>query len=243
MHLEKIRKTLGREFAERARRAVLVVAASVFIGNALVGCSVRVSTPNERGGGFAPSALWGVAEVAASSSEPGEIGAAAKLAGEEIASELGEDTVFESAVVVRVVDGDTLVVDVDGEGECKVRLIGVDTPESVAPEEYLAASGKSNTPEGRSASEYVSKLLPPGSEVALERDAQDEDKYGRKLRYVWLEVPGDPRSASEVQDKMLNGVLLREGLAAQMTIQPNVAHVDEFEEISRERHRAEEPDR
>src|SRR4051812_19756968 len=81
----------------------------------------------------------------------------------------------DGARVTRVVDGDTLVVAVDGHDE-KVRLIGIDTPETVDPRKPVQCFGKE-------ASRRMSELLPPGSEVRLERDAELRDRYGRLLAY------------------------------------------------------------
>lgn len=80
-------------------------------------------------------------------------------------------------VVVEVIDGDTIDVSVAGRRE-RVRLIGVDTPESVDPDRPVQCFG----PE---ASAYTERLLPPGTEVRLERDEVSRDRYGRLLAYVW----------------------------------------------------------
>ena len=89
----------------------------------------------------------------------------------------------EHAIVQRVIDGDTLLVKLDDGTENKVRLIGIDTPESVNPDE------SKNTKEGDIASDYVKSILPEGTEVWLESDMSDTDQYGRWLRYVWLYNP------------------------------------------------------
>ena len=80
--------------------------------------------------------------------------------------------------VVRVVDGDTIIVDIDGT-ETRVRLIGVDTPESVHPDDTL------NSERGKIASDFTSALL-TGKQVYLEYDKEMTDKYGRTLAYVFL---------------------------------------------------------
>ena len=61
---------------------------------------------------------------------------------------------YQEATLIRVIDGDTIVVNIDNI-EYTVRLIGIDTPESVAPDVYLEATGKKNTKEGLLASEYT----------------------------------------------------------------------------------------
>ncbi|MGH9209328.1 MAG: thermonuclease family protein [Acidimicrobiales bacterium] len=82
-----------------------------------------------------------------------------------------------NATVVRVVDGDTVVVRVGGSEE-PVRLIGIDTPESVAENQPVECYG----PE---ASERLGQLLPPGTAVRLARDVEPRDRYDRLLAYVY----------------------------------------------------------
>ena len=108
--------------------------------------------------------------------------------------------------VVRVVDGDTIVVDVEGT-QTKVRLIGIDTAESVHPDE------ERNTKAGEVASEYTKNLL-SNQRVFLEYDIDKEDDYGRALAYVYLD---DAKT-------MVNVLLLQEGYAKTMFIEPNIKH-------------------
>lgn len=138
---------------------------------------------------------------------------------------------LERATVVRAVDGDTLVVSVDGREE-RVRMIGIDCPESVAPEE------ERNTPEGDAASAFTKSLVSRGDEVWLERDVSDVDRYGRLLRYVWLEQPDDPDDVDEVREKMLGGILVREGYAQARRYGDDVAHAAALEALGREAARA-----
>ena len=119
--------------------------------------------------------------------------------------------------VKRVVDGDTFIMD-NGSNEVRVRLIGIDTPESVAPEEYLEKTGKENTEEGKDASDFTRSLI-EDQYVYLEFDAQHEDKYGRLLAYVYLE-----------DGRMLQDILIAEGYAELMTIPPNIKYADRFAE-------------
>lgn len=140
---------------------------------------------------------------------------------------LGE---FQKATLVRVVDGDTIVVEVNNE-EFKVRLIGVNTPESVASKEYLDYKGTTNSDEGKAASEFVKKMLSNIQFVYLRTDTSDEDKYGRKLRYVWLEIPEDEHSIEEIKTKMLNGILLDSGVAEVALYKPDLGYADEFQAI------------
>ena len=113
--------------------------------------------------------------------------------------------------VVRVVDGDTIIVDIDGQ-DTRVRLIGIDTPESVADE-----SVKENTEEGKEASEYTTNLL-EGNTVYLEFDQEILDEYGRTLCYVYLHD----------KSTMVNEILLKNGYARTMTIEPNTIYKERF---------------
>lgn len=81
--------------------------------------------------------------------------------------------------VIRAVDGDTLVVSHQGKEE-KVRLLCIDTPESVHPDK------KQNIPMGKVASEYASKRL-LGRSVDLEFGPELRDRYGRLLAYVLVD--------------------------------------------------------
>jgi micrococcal nuclease len=83
----------------------------------------------------------------------------------------------ERVVVPRVVDGDTIELVLDGR-EIHVRLIGIDTPETVAPGEPVECYGPQ-------ASAYTKRRL-EGRTVGLEFDVEREDQYGRTLAYVWL---------------------------------------------------------
>ena len=140
---------------------------------------------------------------------------------------------LERATVISIVDGDTLYVQTENtQGPQKVRLIGVDSPESVAPKSYLDKTGKENSEEGVSASDFVKTQISEGDTVFLEYDTSREVKYGRTLAYVWLEVPNNTQDITEVATKMLNGILLEKGYAEVMTVAPNVAYADIFAKIA-----------
>lgn len=115
-----------------------------------------------------------------------------------------------NAVLVRVVDGDTIVVDIEGEEE-KVRLIGIDTPESVAEE-------RPDQCYGVEASDEVKRLLPPGTALILERDVEPRDQYGRLLAYVYRSV----------DDVFVNEVLVRDGFAGVLNYPPNDTYAERF---------------
>lgn len=122
----------------------------------------------------------------------------------------------QQAEVVRVIDGDTLLVDVGGK-EAKVRLIGIDAPESVHPDPGL------NTPEGSAAAEHMRTLVHPGQEVYLERDVSETDRYGRLLRYVWI---ADPEDDADPGASMLNAAMVAAGHARAKDYPPDTMHSD-----------------
>jgi micrococcal nuclease len=116
-----------------------------------------------------------------------------------------------AARVVRPVDGDTVVVEIDGREE-RVRLIGIDTPESVAPERPVECFG----PEAKA---RTAALLPAGTAVRLERDVEARDKYDRLLAYVFRAE----------DDLLVNLVLVEEGYAESVAYPPNVARQGELD--------------
>lgn len=116
--------------------------------------------------------------------------------------------------VIRVVDGDTIVISYLGKEE-KVRLIGVDTPESVH------SDASKNTPYGKIASDYTKAQLTDKT-IQLEFDVQERDKYGRLLAYVY------------VDGKMYNKTLLEEGHAKVATFPPNVKYAEEFQRLEQQ---------
>ena len=112
--------------------------------------------------------------------------------------------------VVRVVDGDTIRVRLDGR-EAAVRYIGIATPEV----------GSRAEPVGREATARNRELV-EGKRVRLEKDVSETDRFGRLLRYVWL------------GDRMVNAVLVEEGYANAVSHPPDV----KYQDLLRERQRA-----
>ena len=115
--------------------------------------------------------------------------------------------------VARVVDGDTVHVDLEGD-DVTIRLIGIDTPESVQPGSPVECYA-------RRASDYTRERL-DGATVDLEFDLERTDRFGRTLAYVWI------------GDELFNGTLVERGFATVTTFPPNVKHVDEFTEAQHE---------
>ncbi|HWO73950.1 MAG TPA: thermonuclease family protein, partial [Dehalococcoidia bacterium] len=113
----------------------------------------------------------------------------------------------ETAIVVRVVDGDTIDVEIGG-GTARVRYIGVDTPETVDPRRPVGCYGQEASARNRA--------LVEGRAVELEKDVSETDAFGRLLRYVY------------VDGTMVNETLVREGYAVVSTFPPDVKYADRF---------------
>ena len=120
--------------------------------------------------------------------------------------------------MVRIVDGDTIHVQLDGRRE-KVRYIGVDTPETYKPGEPVECYGKA-------ASAFNARLV-ARRRVVLRTDAETRDRYGRLLAYVYRRPDG----------LFVNAELVRQGFATILTIPPNVAHAEEFLGLERQARR------
>lgn len=129
---------------------------------------------------------------------------------------------YESAKVIRVVDGDTIIVD-RGNGNEKVRLILVDTPETVHPI-------KGEELYGKEASNFTKSQL-SNKTVYLEKDVSETDKYGRLLRYVWIDTP---YNNDDLRIKCFNAILLANGFAQVSTFPPDVKYQEEFLNIQKE---------
>jgi micrococcal nuclease len=113
--------------------------------------------------------------------------------------------------VKRVIDGDTFEL-TNGD---KVRLIGIDTPETVHPQKPVQYFGKE-------ASAFTKKQI-EGKKVRLEYDVQKSDKYGRLLAYVYLE-----------NGTFLNAELVKQGYANVSTYPPNVKFAEHFTNLQKE---------
>jgi micrococcal nuclease len=112
--------------------------------------------------------------------------------------------------IAHVIDGDTLDIDIDGHTE-RVRLIGVNTPETKHPTKPIECFG----PE---ASAYLTQLLPNGTDVRIERDAEARDRYGRMLLYLYRDS----------DNLFINLDLVARGYGTPMSIEPNTFHRNDF---------------
>lgn len=127
---------------------------------------------------------------------------------------------LQQALVVEVVDGDTIKVDLDGT-VYTLRYIGIDTPETVDPGSPVEWMGPEAT--------EANAVLVAGRIVTLERDVSERDQFGRLLRYVWLD---------KVDRWLLVNLRLVElGFALSSAYPPDVRHqdlLDDAESAARE---------
>lgn len=125
-----------------------------------------------------------------------------------LAEEEGGAPEGETAVVRSVIDGDTIEVELGGR-EYRLRYIGVDTPERGEP--YYAEATEAN------------RQLVEGQPIILVKDVSETDRFGRLLRYVYLE-----------DGTFVNAELLRQGMARRVTFPPDVAQQTHFGQVQEE---------
>lgn len=133
----------------------------------------------------------------------------------------------EPARVIRVISADTLTVLYRGKWE-EIKLIGPEAPQTALNDKaYEEALRDSATPDeilqrGLQATEFVKGLLHYGSQVWIEFDVLKRDRYSRLLGYVYL-----------ADGRMLNEVILRQGLARLFLVPPNLRYSQRFQELAR----------
>ena len=181
----------------RARPLAVPLLVALALVALLAGCAGLVEEVGGDGGGKAPADLGTSAAERTAWPDPPRDAVRAK--------------------VQRVSDGDTFVATVQGRRE-RVRVIGVDTPESVDP-------NRPDEPYGQEASDFAKHYL-DGETVRLAGDAEPRDRYGRMLAYVWL-----------ADGTFWNALLVAEGYAQQLTIPPNVAYAGLFRRLVAEARR------
>ena len=113
----------------------------------------------------------------------------------------------DTARVIRVIDGDTIAI----EGGYRVRYIGIDTPEIHPQMEAFGAEAW-----------QANRQLVEGKEVRLEQDVSETDRYGRLLRYVY------------VDNIMVNAELVRQGLAVAKAYPPDTEYHELLAELERQ---------
>lgn len=125
------------------------------------------------------------------------------------------------------IDGDTIMVKDENGEMIKVRLIGINTPESVHANEEL------NNKYGKEASEWLEKYVEDGNylygqPIYLEYDVSLTDIYDRTLAYVWLKDNIDTQNDSDIRNYMLNSVLVENGYAEAVVYEPNEKYSSYF---------------
>lgn len=136
------------------------------------------------------------------------------LAGCAAGSTPGEERDGLETTVTRIVDGDTLYV---ADLQERVRLIGVDAPETRHPQRGVECFG-------REAAAHLGELVPPGTEVVVTFDVERQDRYDRPLGYLW-------RGSDE---RFVNLAMVEDGYAQVLTVPPNVRYTDRF--VAAQRH-------
>lgn len=121
-----------------------------------------------------------------------------------------DGTAYTPGTVVRVIDGDTLVIAFNGEDQT-VRLLNVDTPETKHPDKPVECLGLEAT-------EELESLTPPGTEVGLDFDVERTDRYDRVLAAVFIE-----------DTTLVNAELARMGLGVPVLIEPNRKYYDDVQ--------------
>lgn len=134
---------------------------------------------------------------------------------QEAISSLIDGTRVIIATVVEVIDGDTVDLSIAGHRQ-RVRLIGVDTPETKHPRKPVECYG-------HEATVFTESLLAHGIEVRLERDSEARDAYDRLLVYVYRNS----------DDMFINLELVRKGFARPLIIEPNLTYADKFTAAAR----------
>ncbi|MBC8551812.1 MAG: thermonuclease family protein [Candidatus Brocadiales bacterium] len=128
----------------------------------------------------------------------------------------------QKTTVTRIIDGDVIQI-IYGGVEKRVRLIGIDAPESRIDRNALKEANMSEddieaiVEMGAKAKAYVNGLIKRGNFITIEFDVKEMDRYGRLLCYVYLS-----------NGKMLNEEIVRAGYANVKSIPPNVKYKDRF---------------
>lgn len=184
---------------------------------------VNVTMPDA----FAPASVPSSSAGSASAAEVDASEAAYRAAARDVerASETQrahlDPASFNRVTVRHVVDGDTLAVATESGEHVSVRLIGIDTPESVAPQK------ERNCPEGVLASDHMKELVGEGDALWLQYDTSAADKYGRPLAYVWRALPASADEADDpaiIARDMLNAIQVIDGYGKAKTYRPDTYH-------------------
>ena len=139
-----------------------------------------------------------------------------------------EESNLEAVKFIRTVDGNTIIVEDALGNQQRVRMIGIDTPESVAKEE------ERNNEYGVMASDYTKQLFSDTDTVYLEYDIDDDDQYDRTLAYIWLQDVEDTFDETNIEKYMVNAIIVKEGYGVAKRYEPTVAHDDTLQKLMNE---------
>jgi len=153
---------------------------------------------------------------------------------------ISSSVLAQTYTVERVIDGDTLKL-TNGE---RVRLIGIDTPESQPNDKAKRDSERTGqdletiNKMGQEATNFMNLIVRKGMKVELDFDVQERDKYGRLLAYVFYLNYNGPVGVGYYFDEnyrfFVNASIVGAGYATPMTIPPNVKYADLFQELYEE---------
>lgn len=206
---------------KQARQAAAVIALIVLLGVSWINATIAdAPAPSASQQGVAtsastPASAEGVSEAAYRAAERDD-----ERASDTQRANL-DPAAFERVTVRHVVDGDTLAVATDDGEHVSVRLVGMDTPESVAPQE------ERNCEEGVVASNRMKELVNSGDTLWLQYDTSITDKYGRLLAYVWRTPPASAEEANDpafIACDMLNAMQVIDGYGQAKTYRPDTFH-------------------
>lgn len=197
------------------RRGLARIAVVGVIG--LLGIGALADALSQPSAESAPSTAVAATSTVSATSEPATV-APATPTQEPTRAGFAPTGPTQTATVMRVTDGDTIVVAIDG-AESRVRYIGMDTPESNASDPVVRAMAEQAT--------AANAALVEGREVILERDVSDTDRFDRLLRNVWV-----PNAGGGLV--MVGLELVRQGFAQVTTYPPDVRYVDLLLEVQDE---------
>lgn len=160
--------------------------------------------------------IWHGLNLDIKEDEPGVLGSINPEREKQVATISAQEQ--KEFLVTKVIDGDTVEIK-SGSQTLKVRLIGIDTPETVDPRRPIGCFGKKASAE--------TKRLIEGKNVVLTKDVSETDKYNRLLRYVFLPI-GDG------QNLFINDYLIRQGFAKTLTYPPDVKYDSRFLQAEKE---------
>lgn len=215
---------------------------SIFILCAVVGTFISACSPaetiskvyNRDYAGLVSDAAEVTEEIATSEETQEAVNSAVDTATEAIGDALtdsdestSEDNSFTECTFVRAKDGDTIVVTINGE-ETTIRMIGINTPESVSSDE------SKNCEEGEEASAYTKSLLTKGDTLYLEYDEDCYDDYGRTLAYVWLSSDVDTTSYEDFCTYNVGALIMQNTYCEAVYYEPNGKYKTWYEQLDSE---------